>query len=180
MKTEYRNAIRSRELIKGAFIQLLNTKPLSKITVTEIVDQANVSRGTFYSHYRDLNQLMRSFRDDYIRRLHLTLEELNQENLADRVDSLIETAFEMIDEDFKTYQLLANQALTTQFLFDERKNLFDLLTTGVKTSVEERKTIKIYISVLVSYFMEWLIHPTDVDIVTITNTVSKQCHKMYD
>ena len=47
MKNEYRNAARSKALIKTAFIELLKEKPASKITVTDIIQRANVSRGTF-------------------------------------------------------------------------------------------------------------------------------------
>lgn len=53
MRTEYRNATRSKLLIKKAFIDLLKEKPASKVTVTDIILEANISRGTFYAHYLD-------------------------------------------------------------------------------------------------------------------------------
>ena len=53
-KTEYRSAVRSRKLIKEALADLLQEKPLEKITVTDIVNRAEINRGTFYAHYRDV------------------------------------------------------------------------------------------------------------------------------
>lgn len=48
------SAIRSRKLINGALADLLTEKPLDKITVTDIVNRADINRGTFYAHYRDV------------------------------------------------------------------------------------------------------------------------------
>lgn len=53
-KTEYRSAIRSRKLINAALADLLQDKPLDKITVTDIVQAAGINRGTFYAHYKDV------------------------------------------------------------------------------------------------------------------------------
>ncbi len=38
-------------VLKDALIELLQEKPLSKITVTEICQKADVNRGTYYLHY---------------------------------------------------------------------------------------------------------------------------------
>ena len=37
-----------------ALADLLTEKPLDKITVTDVVTRANINRGTFYAHYRDI------------------------------------------------------------------------------------------------------------------------------
>jgi len=51
-KAEYRSAVRSRRLIHTALADLLLEKPLDKITVTDVVNRAEINRGTFYLHYR--------------------------------------------------------------------------------------------------------------------------------
>ncbi len=57
-KAEYRSAIRSRRLINTALTELLQQKPLEKITVTDVVNRAQINRGTFYAHYRDIPDLI--------------------------------------------------------------------------------------------------------------------------
>lgn len=57
-KAEYRNAIRSKQLINNALAQLLHEKPLDKITVSEVVRKANINRSTFYAHYSDIPQVL--------------------------------------------------------------------------------------------------------------------------
>ncbi len=53
-KAEYRSAIRSRKLIQMALADLLHEKPLDKITVSDVVRRAEINRGTFYAHYKDI------------------------------------------------------------------------------------------------------------------------------
>lgn len=58
----------TRKAIRDALMELLNTKPYSKISVTEICRLAEINRGTFYIHYYDVNDVLddilnRSFSD---------------------------------------------------------------------------------------------------------------------
>ena len=53
-KAEYRSAIRSKKLIIQALADLLQEKPLDKITVTDVVNRAQINRGTFYAHFADI------------------------------------------------------------------------------------------------------------------------------
>ena len=65
-KAEYRNAVRSRRLICDALLELLDEKPLEKITVTDITKRADVNRGTFYLHYDSVNEVISELQDAYI------------------------------------------------------------------------------------------------------------------
>ena len=53
-KAEYRSSIRSKNLIKKALAKLLHEKDLSKITVSDIIRESDISRGTFYAHFPDV------------------------------------------------------------------------------------------------------------------------------
>ena len=57
-KAEYRSAIRSRKLINEALVDLLLEKQLDKITVTDVVKRAEINRGTFYAHYKDIKDVI--------------------------------------------------------------------------------------------------------------------------
>ena len=74
-KAEYRNSLRSKKLIRCAFIELLQTKPLDKITVTNIVEKAELNRGTFYAHYADINMLIQSIEDEIADSLYKLLSD---------------------------------------------------------------------------------------------------------
>lgn len=48
----------TRKAIIDAFLQLLDERPLSKITVKDIVDLCGVNRNTFYYHFEDIPALI--------------------------------------------------------------------------------------------------------------------------
>lgn len=50
---------KSREAIFAAFIALLSKKDFGQITVGEIIDQADVGRATFYSHFETKDSLLK-------------------------------------------------------------------------------------------------------------------------
>ncbi len=55
-KTDLR-IIKTRRSIKEAFMELIMMKPVNKITVTELAERAEISKGTFYLHYLDIYDL---------------------------------------------------------------------------------------------------------------------------
>lgn len=57
-KAEYRSSIRSKKLITAALADLLQEKPLDKVTVSDVVRRAEVNRGTFYAHYADIPDVL--------------------------------------------------------------------------------------------------------------------------
>ena len=57
MKTDARVRY-TRKIIQETFLDLLKDKPISKITVKEICDKAEINRGTFYKHYQDCYDLL--------------------------------------------------------------------------------------------------------------------------
>lgn len=53
-----RSVRRTKSKLKNALIQLLMEKPAKDITVREIAEIADVSRGTFYLYYRDVYDMI--------------------------------------------------------------------------------------------------------------------------
>lgn len=64
-----RRSQRTRRLLGEAFVQLLRTRGYSAITVSDIIERAGVGRSTFYSHYRDKDDLFISEMDRVIETL---------------------------------------------------------------------------------------------------------------
>lgn len=48
----------TRMIIEQSFLELLGEKPVSKITVTELCEKAQINRATFYKHYLDISDLL--------------------------------------------------------------------------------------------------------------------------
>ena len=56
----------TKMILRQSLLELMRTKPVAKITVTEICERANINRATFYSHYTDPSDLLRSVENEVI------------------------------------------------------------------------------------------------------------------
>jgi AcrR family transcriptional regulator len=64
MKKSDRRVERTRQLLRDALVSLILEKGYQKITIQDIINRANVGRSTFYSHYRDKEDLLFSGFDE--------------------------------------------------------------------------------------------------------------------
>ena len=48
---------RTKKLLRQALTRLMQQKDFQSITVTDVVREADINRGTFYAHYRDVYDL---------------------------------------------------------------------------------------------------------------------------
>lgn len=55
---ESRLAHLTEAAIQGTFLKLLSEQPFDKITVTQLVEECQITRRTFYYHYSDLFELL--------------------------------------------------------------------------------------------------------------------------
>lgn len=53
-----RRVQRTRKALRDALVTLMLEKSYEKITIQEIIDQANIGRATFYNHYQDKDDLL--------------------------------------------------------------------------------------------------------------------------
>ena len=106
-KAEYRSAIRSRKLINDALADLLTEKPLDKITVTDVVTRADINRGTFYAHYKDIPDVV----DHLIQQTFSAIRDamIGQGGSAAVIgNSLLRTIQDILEEDPAFYRKILN------------------------------------------------------------------------
>lgn len=75
--TDHRTRV-TRLLIRKAFTELLKQKPIQSISIRELCEHAGINRGTFYTHYTDiydlLNQLEEEMQEEFEKALEPLLE----------------------------------------------------------------------------------------------------------
>lgn len=57
---------KTKKAITDAFLTMASQKPIEKITVTDIVKEAQINKSTFYAHYHDIYDLMDVLRNEAI------------------------------------------------------------------------------------------------------------------
>ncbi|KXT88385.1 TetR/AcrR family transcriptional regulator [Streptococcus oralis] len=73
--------------IKEAFIQLLATKSVEDISISQLTKKAGVNRSTFYLHYLDKQDFLEQLREETLRivRTILRKETFNQQERLEEV-----------------------------------------------------------------------------------------------
>ena len=56
----------TKRAIQEALVELLQTYPLSEISVTTLCDHADVNRSTFYSHYENLHGVLDEIEQSFL------------------------------------------------------------------------------------------------------------------
>lgn len=177
MRTEYRNATRSKVMIKKAFIELLKVKPANKITVTDIIKKADVSRGTFYSHFLDTRDLLESFQRDFLDQLTNFIHKHQEDVLVDCIDLLLQKMFTVLKSDLDTYRVLANQDFMFGFYLNMKHLLITELVKGHDVPLEVERSLNIYVGGLIMTLREWLENPDFDQMEDMIKTFSRLIHQ---
>ena len=60
---------KTQQAIRNAFLALRAHKPLERITVKELAENAQISKATFYLHYHDIYELSEALQEDVIQQI---------------------------------------------------------------------------------------------------------------
>ena len=105
-KAEYRSSLRSKRLIREALISMMREKPFEKITITDIVRTADINRGTFYAHFRDIGEVLDSVKELAMSELHEAFGELTPDLIIANPHPLFEALSALIAKDKEYYRLM--------------------------------------------------------------------------
>lgn len=116
-KAEYRSAIRSKSLIKKAVAKLIHEKDVNKITVSDVIREADISRGTFYAHFSDVNGVIEQIGNEEFKNLMGFVERIGFENILNNIPFLVEQICTHLDQDKEYYSMLASSNILNNFLW---------------------------------------------------------------
>lgn len=116
-KAEYRSSIRSKNLIKKALAKLIHEKELSKITVSDIIREADISRGTFYAHFSDVNSVVTQIESEEMKNLMDFVDKYGFENICTKPNRFIAAICEYMMRDMEYYRMLALSNILNNFIW---------------------------------------------------------------
>lgn len=93
---------------------LCEKKELGKISVSELCSRADISRGSFYSHYNDIYGVAEDYENEMIDTFFDNARLLESQDIMHFIDSI----FEFIRQNNENYRLLCN---SNDFLFAAKK-----------------------------------------------------------
>lgn len=72
-------AIRTRELLEGALLQMLEKSSVKQIKISELAMRAKINRVTFYQHYRDISHMVDEMKEQKLTYIKSILENNSQD-----------------------------------------------------------------------------------------------------
>ncbi|MRN53898.1 TetR/AcrR family transcriptional regulator [Paenibacillus monticola] len=123
--------IRTLQLIRDAFIDLLQEIEFEKITVNRIAERATINRATFYLHYRDIPDMLERMANQMIDEIQAILSDApNQTRLDIDIDlSVLVKLLEHIADNSKFYKVLLASKRIPVFTDRLTKLMVDLITS---------------------------------------------------
>lgn len=88
-KAEYRSSIRSKALIKEALLSLMIEKPFEKISISDIVRRADINRGTFYAHYSNTSDVLKSISASVVDEIALLISPYDPGRVLDSPENFL-------------------------------------------------------------------------------------------
>lgn len=89
-ETRYKMAHFTKKAIQASFLKLLTERPLSKITVKDIVTDCGINRNTFYYYFEDIPSLIESMVEEDAEEIIESYPTV--EKLGDCLDAVIDLA----------------------------------------------------------------------------------------
>lgn len=160
-KKEYSSAVRSRRLIRQAFVELLQEKELQKITVADIVKRAEINRSTFYVHYPDVRGLVEVIENEIIDEMMVVLGTFDYESFFENPTAPLLCTSHFLGEKQDFYRALLKSKDSVPFL-EKLKEIFIHYMkndTSIPKEIRESKSFSIRISSLAgglsNPYLEW-------------------------
>ncbi len=131
-KLQYKNALRSKKMIKEAFLQLVCNKDISNIRIKEVIELADISKGTFYAHYQDIYAVLEDIENENIQRFIEYLSENPCESLIEDFSPFINKVFTYIEDNKEFYNKLFNSHVAFTFLNKLQRVFVDFMMMDKK------------------------------------------------
>ena len=132
---------KTRRYIKTAFAELINEKKeLNKITVTELVKRADITRSTFYTHYDSIYEVASDYQLETIDLL------INDDKVLNSKDDILNYFDEIINclkQNEHIYKLLLSSNDSLNFLIVLRKMANQKLYYTLKNNYKNYDTLEL-------------------------------------
>ncbi len=118
-----KRCLRTRLAIKSALLSLLKDKPLSKITVSELAETAQVNRKTFYNHYPDINSVIYDIEAVFLDDIFSIINKTDIWCEIENPSGFILRFFEIIHDNMQMFHLLVRSGEHVHLMESFRRRL---------------------------------------------------------
>lgn len=178
-KAEYKSAVRSRRMIRKAYMELLKEKDINKITVTDIITKADLNRSTFYAHYPDVRGVTEEIENEIIEKMLEILSHFRYTNFFDNPTPLLLEISRFLESNRDFYSVLI-KANGSEIFLKKLKDIFAkhmMSDSDIPESLKNTKMVSLRVCYfaggIVNMYQEWFAGNLDCSLNDIALEVSK-------
>jgi AcrR family transcriptional regulator len=178
-KAEYRSAIRSRKLIRQAFVDLMQEKEIDRISIQDIVNRADVNRGTFYAHYAGTYAVLEQIENEIISTLLELLDEFQHSKIIENPLPFLTKVADFLEQDLEFYRSLIRAKGAITFLNKLKALFIDKIVSDEKTlsRIKNKDQFFIYVnfftSGMVGLYQDWFNHKLNNSLNDLTQALNQ-------
>lgn len=178
MSRTYRNSLKSKEAIKNAFITLCAENNTEEITITRIMEKADLSRNTFYSHYQGLFEVSEEIEGEFFKRLTLFLDEaIRNRQISDPLPLLMNIG-SFLEQNKEINRALINSNRADKVIEKLKQLFINKVIDNIDTSpIRDKMGFMVYLeytaSGAVSLYTKYLRDEIDMNINEISQSINR-------
>ena len=104
-----RRVRKTRRILRECLTRLLKEKKIQDITVRELADMADINRGTFYLHYKDVFDLLEQIEQELTEELEDILDHHSVDELLSRPSLLFSDLYPTVQENADIITILIGE-----------------------------------------------------------------------
>lgn len=186
-KKQNRNSLRTKRMIREAFLKLLDEKNYEKITVIDITKRADINRTTFYNHYPDVYGIVEDIQNDILKYNLEMIQELEYLNILENPMPYLESLSATLEENMQLFKRMGHTPNLHQYLDHYRKLMAEdiIHDSSIPESVRNSNFfyihIHFFIGGIMNTYQQWItgnltcnLNEINLDIAAIIKKSGKQ------
>jgi AcrR family transcriptional regulator len=162
-KTRY-----TRMVLRDSLAELMKEKSILRISIKDICERADVSRSTFYAHYKDQYDLLQQIQEETIASIEKLLEKYNDDVSRDATMRMLEELLRYIADNGESIQglLSENGDINFQkkiFGFTRQKEVLKYFTGKFDEKIHEYASV-FMVNGSIGLIQQWFKNNMDVPI----------------
>lgn len=104
-----RRVRKTKKQLRECLTHLLKEKKVQDITVRELTDMADLNRGTFYLHYRDVFDLLEKTENELLEEFNRLMYRHNAREINDKLDEIFVEIFHLVQDNAALVEILLGE-----------------------------------------------------------------------
>lgn len=160
-KAEYKNSILSKKKIASTYLTLL-IETGNKFTVTDIVNATGINRGTFYLHFKNLEDVAQYIENELASNFNEMEIDFRMSDIDHLPEVMIERLNEILSKDIEYYRLIITASDNGNLMEKIKNSILKSISNNFKimkyvTNYEYFKmTVQYVVGGVVNVYTDWL------------------------